>query len=108
MKAGVSLNPHTPVHLLEDILTDLDLVLIMTVNPGFGGQKFIENSYKKIAQLKKMITNTGSKAVIQVEGGVDLTNTRKLVDSGVNVLVVGSFIFRSKNPLDTIAQLKNA
>lgn len=108
MKAGVSLNPHTPVHMLEDIITELDLVLIMTVNPGFGGQEFIENSYKKITQLKKMITESGSKALIQVDGGVDLTNTRKLVDAGVNVLVVGSFIFRSDDPTSTIEQLKNA
>ena len=108
MKAGVSLNPHTPVHMLEDIITELDLVLIMTVNPGFGGQEFIENSYKKITQLKKMITESGSKALIQVDGGVDLTNTRILVDAGVNVLVVGSFIFRSDDPTSTIEQLKNA
>jgi ribulose-phosphate 3-epimerase len=108
MKAGVSLNPHTPVSLLEDIISDLDLVLIMTVNPGFGGQKFIENSYKKIGKLKKMILDKGSKAVIQVDGGVDLTNTRKLVDAGVDVLVVGSFIFRSENPMETIVKLKSA
>jgi ribulose-phosphate 3-epimerase len=108
MKAGVSLNPHTPVHLLEDIIADVDLVLLMTVNPGFGGQKFIENSYNKIRTLKKMIVEKGSKAVIQVDGGVDLSNTRKLVDTGVDVLVVGSFIFRSENPSDTIIKLKNA
>jgi ribulose-phosphate 3-epimerase len=108
MKAGVSLNPHSPVHLLEDIIADVDLVLLMTVNPGFGGQKFIENSYNKIRTLKKMIVEKGSKAVIQVDGGVDLSNTRKLVDTGVDVLVVGSFIFRSENPSDTIVKLKNA
>jgi ribulose-phosphate 3-epimerase len=108
MKAGVSLNPHTPVHLLEDIISDLDLVLLMTVNPGFGGQKFIENSYNKISKLKKMIVEKGSKAVIEVDGGVDLTNTRKLADTGVDVLVVGSFIFRSENPMDTIVKLKKA
>jgi ribulose-phosphate 3-epimerase len=108
MKAGVSLNPHTPVHLLEDVIADLDLVLIMTVNPGFGGQKFIENSYQKISRLKKLIIEKGSKAVIQVDGGVDLSNIRKLADVGVDVMVVGSFIFRSENPMDTISKLKNA
>jgi len=108
MKAGVSLNPHTPVHLLEDIIADLDLVLLMTVNPGFGGQKFIENSYNKISKLKKLIIEKGSKALIQVDGGVDLSNIRKLVDTGVDVLVVGSFIFRSENPLETISKLKSA
>lgn len=107
MKAGVSLNPHTSVSLLEDIITDLDLILIMTVNPGFGGQKFIENSYNKIRLLKNMITSKGSKAIIQVDGGVDLGNIRKLVDTGVDVLVIGSFIFKSENPLDTIYKLKS-
>jgi ribulose-phosphate 3-epimerase len=108
MKAGVSLNPHTPVHLLEDVISDLDLVLIMTVNPGFGGQKFIENSYNKIAKLKKMIVEKGSNTVIEVDGGVDLLNIRKLIDTGVDVLVVGSYIFRSDNPTDTIKKLKIA
>ena len=108
VKAGVVLNPHTPVSVLEDIIQDADLVLIMTVNPGYGGQKFIENSYKKITQLKKMITDRGSSALIQVDGGVDLTNTRKLVDAGVDVLVIGSYIFKSANPLETIIKLKKA
>jgi len=108
MKAGVSLNPHTPVSVLEDIIQDVDLVLLMTVNPGFGGQKFIENSYAKITRLKKMIVEKGSSAVIQVDGGVDLSNTRKLVNAGVDVLVIGSFIFKSDNPLDTISKLKKA
>lgn len=108
MKAGVSLNPHTPVHLLEDIIADLDLVLIMTVNPGFGGQKFIEQSYQKISKLKKMIVEQKSNTVIEVDGGVDLSNIRKLVDTGVDVLVVGSYIFRSENPTETISKLKNA
>jgi ribulose-phosphate 3-epimerase len=108
MKAGVSLNPHTSVHLLEDIITDVDLVLLMTVNPGFGGQKFIGNSYFKIAKLKEMILKKGASALIQVDGGVDLSNTRKLLDTGVDVLVVGSFIFQSQDPLKTIEQLKKA
>jgi len=106
IKAGVVLNPHTPVSVLEDILQDVDLVLLMTVNPGYGGQKFIENSYKKIIQLKKMISEKGLSTLIQVDGGVDLTNTRKLVDAGVDVLVIGSFIFKSANPLETIVKLK--
>ena len=106
IKSGVVLNPHTPVSVLEDIIQDVDLVLLMTVNPGYGGQKFIENSYKKIVQLKKMISERGSSALIQVDGGVDLTNTRKLVEAGVDVLVIGSFIFKSANPLETIVKLK--
>jgi ribulose-phosphate 3-epimerase len=108
MKAGVSLNPHTPVSVLEDIIQDLDLVLIMTVNPGFGGQKFISNSYNKISRLKKLIIDKKSTAVIEVDGGVDLSNTRMLVDAGVDVLVVGSFIFKSDNPTSTIDSLKDA
>ena len=108
VKAGVVLNPHTPVSVLEDIIQDVDLVLLMTVNPGYGGQKFIENSYKKIIQLKKMISEKGLSTLIQVDGGVDLTNTRKLVDAGVDVLVIGSFIFKSANPIETIIQLKKA
>jgi len=108
IKAGVVLNPHSPVSVLEDVIQDVDLVLIMTVNPGYGGQKFIENSYKKITRLKKMIVEKGSSALIQVDGGVDLTNTRKLVDAGVDVLVIGSFIFKSENPLETIVKLKKA
>ncbi len=108
MKAGVSLNPHTPIHLLEDIIEELDLVLIMTVNPGYGGQKFIPGSYNKIKKLKQLIEQKNAHTLIQVDGGVDLTNIRKLVDAGVNVLVIGSFIFKSANPLDTITQLKKA
>jgi ribulose-phosphate 3-epimerase len=106
MKAGVSLNPHTPVQLLEDIIEDLDLVLIMTVNPGFGGQKFIPQSYNKIKKLKQLIVQKNAQTLIQVDGGVDLTNTRKLVDAGVDVLVVGSYIFKSANPQETIHNLK--
>lgn len=108
MRAGVALNPHTPVSLLEDMLTDLDMVLIMTVNPGFGGQKFIPNSYNKITRLKQMIREKDVSTLIQVDGGVDRSNIRKLADTGVNVMVVGSFIFKSDNPTDTIKRLKNA
>ena len=108
MKAGVSLNPHTPVCVLEDIIGDVDLVLLMTVNPGFGGQKFIQNSYGKVARLKKMIQEKGSSALIEVDGGVDLSNIRKLADVGVDVMVVGSFIFKSGNPLETVVKLKKA
>jgi ribulose-phosphate 3-epimerase len=106
MKAGVSLNPHTPVSVLEDIIQDLDLVLIMSVNPGFGGQSFIENTYKKIAQLKEMIHKTGSKAVIEIDGGVNDKNAAQLVSTGANVLVAGSFVFKSDNPVKTIHDLK--
>ena len=106
MQAGVSLNPHTPIAVLEDIIHDLDLVLIMSVNPGFGGQSFIENTYKKISQLKKLIEKTGSKAIIEVDGGVNDRNIAKLIEAGANALVAGSFVFKSKNPIETIAKLK--
>ncbi len=106
MKAGVSLNPHTPVALLEDIIQDLDLVLIMSVNPGFGGQSFIENTYKKVRELREMIDKTHSKALIEVDGGISDRNIIKLSESGANAFVAGSFIFKSKNPLKTIADLK--
>ena len=107
MKAGVSLNPHTPVSVLEDIIQDLDLVLIMSVNPGFGGQSFIENTYKKIKQLRELIEKSGSTALIEVDGGVSDQNIEKLVDTGANVLVAGSFVFKSDDPLETIYNLKN-
>lgn len=107
MQAGVSLNPHTPVSVLEDIIKDLDLVLIMSVNPGFGGQSFIENTYKKIAQLKEMIEKSGSNAVIQIDGGVNDKNAEKLVATGANVLVAGSFVFKSESPAATIHDLKH-
>ncbi len=107
LDAGVAINPHTPVHLLETILPDLDLVLNMTVNPGFGAQTFIEFSYKKIRQLRQLITETGSKALIQIDGGVDLNNIRSLAEAGVDVFVVGNTIFSAKDPLTTIKQLKN-
>ncbi len=107
MQAGVSLNPHTPVALLEDIIKDLDLVLIMSVNPGFGGQSFIENTYKKISQLKQLIEKSGSSALIEVDGGVNDKNIEKLVATGANVLVAGSFVFKSDNPKKTIHNLKD-
>lgn len=106
MKAGVSLNPHTPVHFLEDIIHDLDLILIMSVNPGFGGQSFIENTYSKIEQTKELILKKNSSALIEVDGGVDASNAIKLVQKGVDVLVAGNFIFKSPNPSQAIAQLK--
>ncbi len=108
MQAGVSLNPHTPVAVLEDIIKDLDLVLIMSVNPGFGGQSFIENTYKKIGQLKDLIETSGSKAIIEIDGGVTDQNIHKLVKAGAKALVAGSFVFKSKNPTDTIYKLKHS
>ncbi len=108
MKAGVTLNPHSPVSLLEDIIVDTDLVLLMSVNPGFGGQAFIENTYSKVARLRELIEKTGSKAVIQVDGGIDLKNIAKLTKAGADVFVVGSFIFRSASPLQTIKELAEA
>lgn len=107
MKAGVSLNPHTPIAVLEDIITELDLVLIMSVNPGFGGQSFIENTYKKVSQLKNLIEYTESKAIIEVDGGVTDMNIEKLLEVGVDAFVAGSFVFKSKNPTETINNLKS-
>ena len=107
MLAGVSLNPGTPVSVLEDVIKDLDLVLIMSVNPGFGGQKFIDGAYKKISQAKELITKTGSKALIEVDGGVNADNAPKLLEAGADVLVGGSFVFKSDDPLQTIADLKS-
>jgi len=107
MKAGVSLNPHTPIAVLEDIIEDLDLVLIMSVNPGFGGQSFIENTYKKVQQLKALIEFSGSNALIEVDGGVTDQNIEKLSEAGVNAFVAGSFVFKSEDPTKTIANLKN-
>ena len=106
MQAGVVLNPHTPIAVLEDIILDLDLVLLMSVNPGFGGQSFIENTYKKVIQLKDLIEKSGSKALIEIDGGVNDKNAPKLVAAGADVLVAGSFVFKSDNPTETIAGLK--
>ncbi len=106
MKAGVSLNPHTPVMLLKEVIADLDLVLIMTVNPGFGGQKFIAQGIRKVAELRQLITETGSQALIEVDGGVNLETGKQLVDAGADALVAGNFVFSCGNPTATIAQLK--
>ena len=106
MLAGVALNPHTSVHLLEDCIPDIDLVCIMSVNPGFGGQSFIENTYGKVAALKEIITKQGAKTLIEIDGGVSSKNAKKLVDAGADVLVAGSFVFKSENPAQTIKELK--
>jgi ribulose-phosphate 3-epimerase len=106
IKAGIAINPHTPVNVLEDIIADLDLVCVMSVNPGFGGQKFIERTYEKVVKLKEMIMASGSKALIEVDGGVNIENAPKLISKGADVLVAGSFVFNSKNPAQTISDLK--
>lgn len=107
LKAGVSLNPHTPISVLEDIISDVDLVLIMSVNPGFGGQKFIENSYAKIERLKNLISQKNSQSLIEVDGGVNLENAPKLVAAGADVLVAGNAIFKAENPTETIRKMKS-
>ena len=106
MKAGVVLNPHSNVMLLEDIINDVDLVLLMSVNPGFGGQKFIENTYSKISRLKELIVKKGASALIEIDGGVTTSNAKKLVQGGADVLVAGSSVFKSKDMLATIHTLK--
>ncbi len=107
MKAGVALNPHTPIAVLEDIIQDLDLVCIMSVNPGFGGQSFIENTYKKVSQLKHLIEFTNSSTLIEIDGGVTDKNANLLIEAGADVLVAGSYVFKSDNPTETIEDLKN-
>ncbi|MCH2034844.1 MAG: ribulose-phosphate 3-epimerase [Tenacibaculum sp.] len=107
MKAGVALNPHTPISVLEDIIADLDLVCIMSVNPGFGGQSFIENTYKKVSQLKDLITRSGANTLIEIDGGVTNKNAKQLTEAGADVLVAGSYVFKSENPTETIADLKS-
>jgi ribulose-phosphate 3-epimerase len=106
MKAGVALNPHTPISVLEDIVHDLEEVLLMSVNPGFGGQKFIENTIKKTSQARELIERSGSKALIEIDGGVNLDTGKRLVEAGADALVAGSFVFKSKDPKATIAALK--
>jgi ribulose-phosphate 3-epimerase len=106
-KAGVSLNPHTPVEILKHVIKAIDLVLIMSVNPGFGGQKFIDFTYTKVQELKKLIEESGSQAIIEIDGGVTSKNARQLVDAGADALVAGSFVFKSNDPTQTIADLKN-
>lgn len=106
MQAGVALNPHTPVQLLREVLADIDLVCLMSVNPGFGGQKFIENTYSKITELATLKQLTGSMARIEIDGGVNLDNAPKLLNAGANVLVAGNFVFSASNPVHTIQELK--
>lgn len=108
MKAGVALNPHTPVSVLEDVISDVDLVLIMSVNPGFGGQKFIENTYNKVAKLKQMIHEAGANVIIEIDGGVGVQNASKLVEAGADALVAGSAVFNAENPTEYIAELRKA
>ena len=105
MKAGVALNPHTPVAVLEDVIADIDLVCIMSVNPGFGGQSFIENTYEKVRELKKLISEKGASTKIEIDGGVTNKNAKQLVEAGADVLVAGSYVFGSENPTETIKDL---
>tara|TARA_Y100000385_G_scaffold21586_1_gene21159 strand:+ start:14355 stop:15005 length:651 start_codon:yes stop_codon:yes gene_type:complete len=107
MQAGVALNPHTAVDLLKDTIQDIDLVCIMSVNPGFGGQSFIKNTYDKVRELKSLIESKGTDTKIEIDGGVNSQNAPKLIEAGADVLVAGSFVFRSENPMDTIIGLKN-
>lgn len=106
MKAGVALNPHTSVNVLEDTINDIDLVCIMSVNPGFGGQSFIENTFNKIAQLKELITRKGASTQIEIDGGVTNKNAKQLVDAGADVLVAGSYVFKNSNQIETIKDLR--
>ena len=106
MMAGVALNPHTPVHLLKDVLMDIDLVCLMSVNPGFGGQKFIENTYHKVKELRQMAIELGNDLLIEIDGGVTLGNYQALLQAGANVLVAGNTVFSSPDPTDTIRKLK--
>lgn len=107
MKAGVPLNPHTPIAVLEDIIADLDLVCIMSVNPGFGGQSFIENTYKKVQQLKNLIEFSNASTLIEIDGGVTDQNANQLIEAGADVLVAGSFVFKNEDPTATIKNLKS-
>lgn len=107
MKAGVALNPHTPVSLLKDIISEIDLLLIMSVNPGFGGQSFIENTYRKISEAKEMIISANALTLIEVDGGVNKENAAKLTGRGADILVAGNAVFSSGNPVDYISELKN-
>ena len=106
MQAGVALNPHTSIDLLEDVICDIDLVCLMSVNPGFGGQSFIENTYSKIEKLKHLIDKKGAKTRIEIDGGVTDQNAKQLVDAGADVLVAGNFVFKATNPIETILDLK--
>jgi ribulose-phosphate 3-epimerase len=106
MKAGVTLNPHTPVSLLEDIIQELDMVLLMSVNPGYGGQRFIEHSVEKVKELKKLVDRKGLSTLIEVDGGVNAETGKRLVEAGADVLVAGNYVFKSPDPVETIRQLK--
>ena len=106
MKAGVALNPHTNISLLEDVINDIDLVCIMSVNPGFGGQSFIENTYSKVKKLKELIVRKNASTLIEIDGGVTSKNAAQLAKAGADVLVAGSFVFKAENPTETIADLK--
>jgi len=106
MKAGVALNPHTSISLLEDTIQDIDLVCLMSVNPGFGGQSFIENTYDKVIALKELITRKGANTIIEIDGGVTSKNAKQLADAGADVLVAGSYVFKSEDPTKTITNLK--
>jgi len=105
MKAGIALNPHSSVNQLKDVIKDIDLVCLMSVNPGFGGQSFIENTYNKVKELKELIQSTGSDCQIEIDGGVTNENAEKLVHAGANILVAGSYVFKSSNPTETISKL---
>jgi ribulose-phosphate 3-epimerase len=105
-KAGVAINPHTSIVELENVIAEIDLICLMSVNPGFGGQKFIENTYKKVAQLKEMIKRSGSNAMIEIDGGVNQQNAKPLIEAGADVLVAGNFVFSSSNPTQVISDLK--
>lgn len=107
IKAGVALNPHTPTSVLENVIEAIDVVCLMSVNPGFGGQSFIENTYRKVAQLKSLIIQSKSNALIEIDGGVNQYNAKPLLEAGADVLVAGNFVFSSANPKDVIQQLKN-
>lgn len=107
MKAGVAINPHTPIASLKSIIKDLDLVCVMSVNPGFGGQSFIEETYEKVLELNSLIKKHNSKAIIEIDGGVNSLNAKKLIDCGAKALVAGSFVFKSENPTQTISELSS-
>jgi len=107
MKAGVAINPHTNVDLLSDIISDIELVCVMSVNPGFGGQSFIETTYDKVTRLKQMISTTNSNCKIEIDGGVSDKNAEKLLEKGADILVAGNHVFKSENPIQTIAKLKS-
>jgi ribulose-phosphate 3-epimerase len=106
MKAGIAVNPHTNVSLLEDVIKDVDVVCLMSVNPGFGGQSFFERTYDKVKQLKEIITRNGASTLIEIDGGVSDKNAKQLVEAGADVLVAGNYVFRAENPVSTIASLK--